>query len=57
MVLRQLLQIGVVCSRLNQRLLGSLNISMVIVILTSCVVVLKMVLVAMLLQFMIMFGD
>nr|DAL93267.1 MAG TPA: hypothetical protein [Bacteriophage sp.] len=44
-------------SRLNQLLLGFLNIIMVIVILTSCVVVLKMVLVAMLFQFMILCGD
>nr|DAV84321.1 MAG TPA: hypothetical protein [Bacteriophage sp.] len=44
-------------SRLNQLLLGFLIMLMVIVILISCVAVLKMVLVAMLLQFMIMYGD
>ena len=44
-------------SRLNQLLLGFLKIIMVIVILISCVVVLKTVFVRMLLQFMIMYGD
>ena len=44
-------------SRLNQLLLGFLMMLMVIVILISCVVVLKMVLVAMSSQFMIMYGD
>nr|DAV98095.1 MAG TPA: hypothetical protein [Bacteriophage sp.] len=47
----------IVWSRLNQLLLVCLNISMVIVILILCVAVLKMVLGAMLLQFMIMCGD
>nr|DAI96086.1 MAG TPA: hypothetical protein [Bacteriophage sp.] len=47
----------IVWSRLNQPLLGCLNLNMVIVILTSCVVVLKMVLVAMLFQLMILCGD
>ena len=42
-------------SRLNQLLLGFLIMLMVIVIL--CVAVLKMVLVVMLSQFMIMYGD
>lgn len=44
-------------SRLNQLLLGFLNMIMVIVILISYVVALKMVLVAMLFQFMIMYGN
>nr|DAU20712.1 MAG TPA: hypothetical protein [Bacteriophage sp.] len=60
-VLRQLSRLVrklmIVWSRLNQPLLWFLNLVMVIVILILCVVVLKTVLVAMLLQFMIMFGD
>nr|DAF80092.1 MAG TPA: hypothetical protein [Bacteriophage sp.] len=47
----------IVWSRLNQLLLVCLNISVVIVILILCVVMLKIVLGAMLLQFMIMCGD
>lgn len=43
-------------SRLNQLLLGFLNMIMVIVILISYVVALKMALVAMLFQLM-MYGD
>ena len=61
MVLRQLLRLvwglTVVRSRLNQLLLQFLNLSMVIVILISYVVVLKMVFVHMLSQFMILYGD
>lgn len=44
-------------SRLNQLLLGFLNMIMVIVILISYVVVLRTVLVAMLSQLMILYGD
>ena len=44
-------------SRLNQLLLGFLIMLMVIVIVILCVAVLKMVLVVMLSQFMIMYGD
>nr|DAR57583.1 MAG TPA: hypothetical protein [Caudoviricetes sp.] len=44
-------------SRLNQLLLGFLNMTMVTVILISYVVVLKMVLVHTLFQFMILYGD
>ena len=43
--------------RLNQLLLGFLNMIMVIVILILYVVVLRMVWVAMLFQFMILYGD
>ena len=44
-------------SRLNQLLLGFLNLIMVIVILISYVVVLRMVFVYMLSQFMTLYGD
>ena len=44
-------------SRLNQLLLGFLTMIMVIVILISYVVVLRTVLVAMLSQLMILYGD
>lgn len=44
-------------SRLSQLLLGFLNMIMVIVILISYVVVLRTVLVAMLSQLMILYGD
>lgn len=60
-VLRQLLllvrKMMIVWSRLNQPLLGFLNIIMVIVILISYVVALKMAFVHTLSQFMIMYGD
>lgn len=47
----------IVWSRLNQPLLGFLEMIMVIVILISYVVALKMVLLRMLFQLMIMYGD